>query len=81
VLVKRSGLMGQHSLDTVALAERFSATLERQLLNRHRFRSKAKSGWPSFKYIEGWQSPGRRHLSLGYRPRVNYESAHQRSAA
>jgi putative transposase len=64
-----------------AMAESFFATLERELLNRRRFQSQAEAKMAVFEWIEGWYNPHRRHSSLGYRSPVNYERAHQRSAA
>jgi putative transposase len=63
------------------MAESFFATLERELLNRRRFRSQAEAKMAVFEWIEGWYNPHRRHSSLGYRSPVNYERAHQRSIA
>jgi len=64
-----------------AMAESLFATLERELLNRRRFKSQAEAKMAVFEWIEGWYNPHRRHSSLGYRSPVNYERAHQRSAA
>ncbi len=64
-----------------AMAESYFATLERELLNRRRFRSQAEARMAVFEWIEGWYNPHRRHSSLGYRSPVNFERAHQRSAA
>jgi putative transposase len=63
-----------------AMAESFFATLERELLNRRRFKSQAEAKMAVFEWIEGWYNPHRRHSSLGYRSPVNYERAHQRSS-
>jgi putative transposase len=62
-----------------AMAESFFASLERELLNRRRFRSQAEARMAVFEWIEGWYNPHRRHSSLGYRSPVNYERAHERS--
>ena len=62
-----------------AMAESFFATLERELLNRRRFRSQAEAKMAVFEYIEGWYNPRRRHSALGYRSPVNHERAHARS--
>ncbi len=64
-----------------AMAESFFATLERELLNRRRFKSQAEAKMAVFEYIEGWYNPHRRHSALGYRSPVNFERAHDRSAA
>jgi putative transposase len=37
-----------------AMAESFFATLERELLSRHRFRSQAEAKMAVFEWIEGW---------------------------
>ena len=58
-----------------AMAESFFATLERELLNRRRFKSQAEAKMAVFEWIEGWYNPHRRHSSLGYRSPVNYERA------
>jgi putative transposase len=62
-----------------AMAESFFATLERELLNRRRFKSQAEAKMAVFEWIEGWYNPHRRHSSLEYRSPVNYERAHHRS--
>ena len=59
-----------------AMAESFFATLERELLNRRRFKSQAEAKMAVFEWIEGWYNPHRRHSALGYRSPVNYERAH-----
>jgi putative transposase len=59
-----------------AMAESFFASLERELLNRRRFKSQAEAKMAVFEWIEGWYNPRRRHSSLGYRSPVNYEWAH-----
>jgi len=56
-----------------AMAESFFASLERELLNRRRFKSQAEAKMAVFEWIEGWYNPHRRHSSLGYRSPVNYE--------
>jgi len=63
-----------------AMAESFFASLERELLNRRRFKSQAEAKMAVFEWIEGWYNPHRRHSSLGYRSPVNYERAHHRSS-
>ncbi len=64
-----------------AMAESFFASLERELLNRRRFKSHAEGKMAVFEWIEGWYNPYRRHSSLGYRSPVNFERAHARSVA
>jgi len=64
-----------------AMAESFFASLERELLDRRRFKTHAEAKMAVFEWIEGWYNPHRRHSSLGYRSPVNYERAHERSNA
>jgi len=59
-----------------AMAESFFASLEREVLNRRRFKSQAEAKMAIFEWIEGWYNPHRRHSSLGYRSPMNYERAH-----
>jgi len=59
-----------------AMAESFFASLEREVLNRRRFKSQAEAKMAIFEWIEGWYNPHRRHSSLGYRSPVNYERVH-----
>jgi putative transposase len=56
-----------------AMAESFFATLEREVLNRRRFRSQAEARMAIFQWLEGWYNPHRRHSSLGYWSPINYE--------
>ena len=64
-----------------AMAESFFATLEREVLNRRRFKSQAEARMAVFEWIEGWYNPHRRHSGLGYRSPVNYERAHHAARA
>src|ERR1019366_7844843 len=56
-----------------ALAESFWATLEREVLSRRLFKTKAEAKLAIFSWIERWYHPHRRHSSLGYRSPMNYE--------
>jgi putative transposase len=56
-----------------ALCESFFATLECELLERHRFATQAAARLAVFDYIEGWYNPRRRHSALGYLSPVAYE--------
>ncbi len=56
-----------------AMAESFFATLEREVLNRHTFKTHAEARMAIFEWLEGWYNPHRRHSSLGYLSPVNYE--------
>jgi putative transposase len=59
-----------------AMAESFFAKLEREALDRQRFKSQTETRMAIFEWIEGWYSPHRRHSGLGYRSPVNYERVH-----
>jgi len=56
-----------------AMCESFFATLECELLDRHRFPTQAAARLTVFEYLEGWYNPHRRHSALDYRSPVNYE--------
>ena len=56
-----------------ALCESFFATLECELLDRHRFRSQVEARMAVFTFIEGWYNPRRRHSAIGYRSPINFE--------
>jgi len=56
-----------------ALCESFFATLQCELLDRHRFRSRDEAGRAVFEFIEGWYNPHRRHSSIAYASPVRYE--------
>lgn len=56
-----------------AMAESFFATLEREVLDRRRFRSQAEARMAIFQWLEGWYNPHRRHSALGYLSPINYE--------
>lgn len=55
------------------MAASFFATLERELLNRRRFKTQTEARMAVFEWLEGWYNPHRRHSSLGYLSPVNYE--------
>jgi len=56
-----------------AMAESFFATLEREVLNRRRFKSQSEAKMAIFDWLEGWYNPHRRHSALGRRSPANYE--------
>ena len=58
-----------------AMCESFFATLECELLERHRFASQAEAKMACFSFIEGWYNPARLHSALGYRSPMAYEHA------
>jgi len=56
-----------------AMAESFFATLEREVLDRQRFKTQDEAQRGIFSWLEGWYNPKRRHSALGYRSPANYE--------
>ena len=59
-----------------AMCESFFATLECELLDRHRFRSHTEARLAVFQFIEGFYNPSRRHSALGYLTPIDYERKH-----
>jgi putative transposase len=58
-----------------AMAESFFATLECELLERHRFKTPREAEVVVFNFIEGWYNPRRRHSALGYLAPIAFERA------
>ena len=56
-----------------ALCESFFATLECELLDRHRFRTQVEARLAVLDFIEGWYNPRRRHSALDYRSPMFFE--------
>ncbi len=56
-----------------AMCESFNATLECELLAKHRFKTQREASLAVFDFIEGWYNPHRRHSALGYLSPNNYE--------
>lgn len=48
-----------------AMCESFNATLECELLVKHRFKNQRDAALAVFEFIEGWYNPRRRHTSIG----------------
>ena len=63
-----------------ALCESFFATLECELLDRHRFPTQADARLAVFDFIEGWYNPRRRHSALDYRSPMIFERGHESSS-
>lgn len=59
-----------------ALCESFFATLDRELLARRRFETKAEARMAIFEFIEGWYNPIRRHQGLGRISPIEFERRH-----
>jgi putative transposase len=64
-----------------SMAESFFATLEREVINRRRFKSQAEARMAIFQWLEGWYNPHRRHSALGYLSPINYERRMMPAAA
>jgi Integrase core domain len=56
-----------------AVAESFFASLERELIHRRSFGTKAEARLALFRYIEGWYNPRRRHSALGRISPIDHE--------
>jgi hypothetical protein len=63
-----------------AMCESFFATLECELLARHRFKTQAEARGAVFAFIEGFYNPRRRHSSIGYLSPIDYERRHHAMA-
>lgn len=64
--------MGTSCYDN-ALCESFFATLECELIDRKRFRTRAEARMAIFRFVEGWYNPHRRHSALDYESPMKYE--------
>jgi putative transposase len=64
-----------------AMAESFFATLEREVINRRRFKSQTEARMAIFQWLEGWYNPHRRHSAIGYLSPINYERKMMSAAA
>jgi putative transposase len=60
-----------------ALCESFFATLECELLARHRWADPVQARQAIFDFIEGWYNTKRRHSSIGYLSPVAFERAQE----
>ena len=56
-----------------AAAERFFATLKRELVDRVHWRTRDEARAAIVTYIESWYNRQRRHSSLGYVSPIDYE--------
>ena len=56
-----------------ALAEAFFASLEAELLMRHRFATRKAARLALFEYIEAFYNSHRRHSALGYLSPAEFE--------
>jgi putative transposase len=58
-----------------AICEAFVASLNCELVHRHRFLSREAARTAGFDYVEGFYKRVRRHSSLGYLSPAEYEQA------
>jgi putative transposase len=56
-----------------AMCESFNATLECELLVKHRFKNQREAALAVFDFIEGFYNPRRRHTSIGSISPMEYE--------
>lgn len=63
-----------------AMCESFNATLECELLSKHRFRTQREAEAAVFDFIEAWYNPHRRQSALGYLSPINFERRVQTAA-
>ena len=60
-----------------AMCESFFATLECELLAKHKFHTQADAVPVVFEFIEGWYNTQRRHSALGYVSPIEFEKRHE----
>jgi len=60
-----------------AMCESFFATLECELLAKHRFQSQTQARPIVFQFIEGWYNTRRRHSSIDYLSPIAFERSHE----
>lgn len=78
--LRAAGLLGSmgrvaSSVDN-ALIESFWSTMQRELLDRHQWQTRAELASAIFEWIEGWYNPRRRHTSLAMLSPHDYEALH-----
>ena len=63
-----------------AMCESFNATLECELLVKHRFKNQRQASLAVFDFIEGWYNPRRRHTSIGNISPMEFERRKSQAA-
>lgn len=82
--LREAGLLG--SMGRVAssvdngLMESFWSTMQRELLDRRTWTTRAELGSAIFEWIEGFYNPTRRHSALGYHSPADYETINTTAA-
>ena len=56
-----------------AMMESFFSSLEAEVLDRYRFRTRQEARGEIFSWVEGWYNPHRRHSGLGYASPQEFE--------
>ncbi|OYO02452.1 hypothetical protein CGZ97_13595 [Enemella evansiae] len=82
--LRDAGLLGSmgrvaSSVDN-SMIESFWSTMQRELLDQHRWASVAELGAAIFEWIEAWYNPRRRHTSLDMLAPDEYETLHKITA-
>jgi putative transposase len=83
--LREAGLLGSmgrvaSSVDNTMI-ESFWSTMQRELLDTRRWRTKAELASAIFEWIEAWYNPRRRHTSLGMLSPVEFEALHTKAAS
>jgi putative transposase len=78
--LRTAGLLGSmgrvaSSVDNTMM-ESFWSTMQRELLDRRQWSTRAELGSAIFEWIEGFYNPRRRHSSLGYLLPAQFEALH-----
>ena len=83
--LRAAGVLG--SISTIgdaydnAMAESFFPTLQRELLDEHRWQTRLQLALAVFEWIGAWYNPRRRHSSTGDLSPVDYEARSTPAAA
>ncbi|WP_246080408.1 IS3 family transposase [Modestobacter altitudinis] len=78
--LRTAGLLGSmgrvaSSVDNTMM-ESFWSTMQRELLDRRQWSTRAELGSAIFEWIEAFYNPRRRHSALGYRSPAEFEALH-----
>lgn len=78
--LRAAGLLGSmgrvaSSVDN-SMIESFWSSMQRELLDRQNWSTKAELASAIFEWIEGFYNPVRRHSGLGYRSPIEFEALH-----
>jgi transposase InsO family protein len=63
------------------LMESFWSTMQRELLDRRSWSTRAELGTAMFEWIEAFYNPRRRHSGIGYLSPVEFETLHTTATA